>query len=149
MPENPKKLMSFTPRMLEMISSLRAKRGLMTDQEVIRFAISDMYGRAFPAYSTAPKKRLTPEQQIKAEGQKKEAQQEMLTEEKKAICEKLGGNLEKDGENTVCHYYTYSMKKRYLQEVSLEMLDDDMIKTQYQPNKQKVLALQKAKKVDY
>ena len=150
MAENQKKLVSFTPRMIEMLQALKDKRGFMSDPEVVRCAISEMYGRTFPAYSSTPRKRLTPEQQVQEDEQKKVAQQKRTTGEKRSICMRLAGKFkENDNDNVMCHYYTYSLKKRYKQEVSIEMLNEDMIKTQYQPSKTKVLALQAAHKVDY
>ena len=144
-----KKLINLNGRSLEMAEDLMRIKGFMGLGEVVRYTISEAHAKTFPAYTTGQK--LTPEQKLEQKQAMKKAKEAQVEQEYLEIAELLGGKVETNPEtgNKTCVYYTYSLSKRYQQRVPLAMLSKDMLKNQYQPSKEKVLQLQKDKKVNY
>lgn len=138
----------FTDKMLEMVEKIQQERGLMSFAAAVHFAVAELYKKDNPAYM-ALKANETPEERMKRRKEEKEAKEDMVRLDQLAILEALGGKLVVKEGNEVCVYYTYSGKKRFEQTVSLNMLSTDLVKTQYQPNREKVESLQKEGKTDY
>lgn len=135
-----KKVISFTDKMNQMVEEIKAERGYMSFSSVIHQAIVDMHKGIFyvPAYAQ-PRKDSNPKNRVERKQAEKEAKQEMMREEKTETCRHLGGEIiEKVGGAKVCKYFTYYHTKKYQQEVSIDMLTEDLIKTQYEPSKERV-----------
>lgn len=129
--DNTKKVITFNPRMREMIKQLRETQGYMSDSAVIHNAIIRMHSKEFPMY--AQLKSSTSERKMTVE------------EDRMHICNLLEGKIV----GSKCVFFNYSGKKRFLQELPLSIMSDDLFKTQYQPSREKVDQLRKDKKVDY
>lgn len=143
-----KKLITFTSRMVEMIEEIQEAKGYMSFSAVVHAAIVEMYTKTFPAYNR-PFSGETGTDRVKRKDEEKKAKEDIVREELLAIADELGGELITENGKEVVRYFTYSKKKRYAQEVSLALLSQDLLKTQYAPDKATVLRLQKEGKVDY
>lgn len=136
--------------MVEMVDELMERKGYMFFSGVIHQAVIDMYSKAFPSYVREPAARETPGEKVRRKAEQKEAAAAQAREGQLAIVEQLGGTVvTKDGGNEMARYYTYTGKKRFEQEVALDQISSDLVKTQYFPSKEKVLALQAEGKTDY
>ena len=143
-----RKSILFKEEMVEMIKKIQNKNALPSFTAAIHFAVAAMYAKDNPAYM-ALKVNESPMERAQRKAQEKKAKEEIIRAEQIGILKSLGGELVvKEGRDTA-RYYTYSGRKRFMQEVSLSMLSEDLVKTQYQPSKAKVEELQKEGKVDY
>lgn len=120
--------------------------GYLNDSEVVRVAIMNLYNQAFRSDSNQSGgpiqiERKKPGRPSKTDDEKREEKKK----EKQSICEQLGGEVKGD----TCHYYTYSLRDRFEQEVPVSVLNDSHLNNQYDPSKEEIKALQKAGKVNY
>lgn len=147
---NPQKLITFTERQIEMANEIMAELGYNSFSQVVQQALIDKYQRTFPNYIKSGAKE-EPVDRAQRKEQEKVAKKDIVLEGYRDIARRLGGTLVTDdtGGNEACIYYTYTGKKRYEQRVPLNQLSEDLIKTQYQPNRAAVEKLQKEGKVDY
>lgn len=131
--------------MEEMLQELKAAYGYMSISAVIQQAVIEMHSKKFPSYSNTSKLRVGDKTNIEEE--KKERDKKKLV----AICGALGGKIVESpgGGKQVCEYYTYDGRNRYSQTSPLDMLNEDMLVSQYQPSREKVEKLQKEGKVNY
>ncbi len=142
-----KKVISFTSRMVEMVDEIREEKGYMSFSSVVHQAIVDMHKSLFPAYAY-PRKDNSPEAKIKRKREEKEAKEADALQEKEHICRELDGEIvEQAGGGKVCKYFTYYHTKKYPQTVPMEMVSVDLVKTQYEPDKKRVMKLIKEGKV--
>lgn len=147
--EKPKRYgIAFTPRMVEMVNEIMNNRGLMSFSAAVHFAVAELYKKDNPAY-VALRTNETPADRMLRKKQEKEAKEDMARADQLAILEALGGQLINKEGSEVAVYFTYSGKKRFEQDVSLSMLTTDLVKTQYQPSRERVEQLQAEGKVDY
>lgn len=138
----------FTERMVEMVNEIKENRGLMSFSAAVHFAIAELHKRDNPAYVHL-RTNESPADRVARKKQEKEAKEDMARADQLAILEALGGELVVKEGSEVATYYNYSGKKRFLQEVSLSMLTTDLIKTQYQPSRERVEQLQAEGKTEY
>ncbi len=146
------KLISITasPRLQEMVQDIKDRRGYSTTTQVFTQGVVELYTRLYPAYMAEKKSALTPKARAREAVEEKEEKKLIAQEKLVDFCTELGGNVKTDGGGVkVCYYYNYANDKRYEQETPLEMLSEDLLKTQYEPSKTKVVQLQKDGKVDY
>lgn len=142
------KTIRFASKMEEDIKQMMEEKGYISFSAVVHHAVMELYRSYYPAYTTA-KKDNSPKGRMKRIQDEREAKIELEYEKLAGICEDLGGDTEIKGGNEYCVYYTYSGKKRHQQEIPVNMLSEDLIKTQYSPSREKVEQLQRDKKVDY
>lgn len=140
-----KKAMSFTDRMGEMVEELQNKLGLMSFSGVVHFAITELYRKEFPAY----KETASPEERLKTKKMQKAMQEEEAMDEFRELAKALDGRIVVEGGKEFCVYYNYTGRTRFEQKVPLNMLSSDLVKTQYQPSREKVEQYQKEGKTDY
>jgi len=144
-----KKNIAFTEKMAEMVEELQEKKGYMSFSSVIHQAVVDMHTKAFPAYVREPSARETPEDRVRRKSEEKRAKEDIRREEQLAVMAELEGELiEKAGVEYV-KYYTYTNSKRYEQNVPLIEMSSDLVKTQYQPTRERVEKLREQGKTDY
>lgn len=143
------KTLRFTERMVEMVEELKEARGYATFSSVVYTAIAELHSKTFPAYRKMGTTVKSPEEKERDLVGRKRAKEQIRIEEREAVCKLLDGKIADEGGTKVCVFYNYINKKRYLQKVALAQLSEDLIKTQYQPSKEKVERLQKEKKTDY
>lgn len=144
-----KKLITFTPRMSEMIDEIQRVKGYVSFSAVIHAAVVDLHSRTFPAYKGVSSREEDPMTKVRRKAAEKEAKKDLVREEKVSIVEELGGEVIEEHGVEYCTYYTYSGRKRFAQRVPLLLVNAELIKAQYQPNKERILKLQQEKKVDY
>ncbi len=120
-----------TEKMLEQIKS---RTGSPSLNAAINFAIFETHRSLFPAYI---------KQEGKGRSRAARAADERAEEEsaQMEICKALDGRIEGEGANKICVYYTYHLRNRYEQRVSLDLLNEGMISTQYDPSKERVMKL--------
>jgi len=110
----------------------------------INLAIFEAHRSFFPAYMQKGTKGLGSSRAARLHDERKEEEAEQI-----GICKSLEGSIEGQGENKVCTYFTYNLRKRYQQRMSLGVLTVEMVAGQYQPNKEVVMKLKEAGKCDW
>lgn len=123
-----RRMIVFPGPMMRMIDVICKRRGTTNFSEAVKYCVSETFYRPKPA-----ERKIADHFKI----------------DNLPICDELGGEVVSKNNKQMCQYYTYFNKKRFLNEVSVDALSDDMIKNQYQPSKEKVMKLQMAGKVDY
>lgn len=144
-----KKNITFTDRLEEMVKELEEKKGYPSFSAVVHQAIIDMHNKAFPSYVREASVRETPEDRVRRKKEIKEAKEALAREEQLEIMADLEGDLVQTDTGEFVRYYTYTNSKRFEQQVSLSSLTPDLVKTQYQPSREKVEKLRAEGKVDY
>lgn len=145
----------------QMLEELKTERGHRTNPPVIIEALATLHRKCFPGgYYGSKKPRgdvdAEEEQEQKfmdqAETQEKrtEALAKVRENKLKAIAYELKGEIiEKSPGNFVVKYYQYSERNRNQVTIPLSMMDEGLVRKQYYPNKEEVLALQAEGKVNY
>lgn len=141
------KTLRFTERMIQMVEEIKEMRGYMTFSSVIYSAVADLHSKTFPAYKHVPYKNQ--EEREREKMAKVRTREKIIAGEKEHICEMLEGKIIDKGGSKVCEFFNYSSKKRYPQKIALAQLSEDLVKTQYQPSREKVEQLRRAGLVDY
>lgn len=145
---NIKKTLVFSKRLVEMIEELQSKRGFLSFSATVHSCIAEVYSRAFPAYSIGITKE-TPEEKLQRKEKEKEAKINMEKDKLREIVRQLGGQTVIDKGTEFAVYYTYAGKKRYEQKTPLTMISSDILRTQYQPNRETVERYQAEGKSEY
>lgn len=141
------KNITLTDDMQEMIAKLRSYRGFPNDAMVIYAALSESYLKFFPAYTQMNKQ--SPADKVQRKNEEKEARAQLERGMKLELVKQLGGKINADDKNEIVHYYTYVSRKRYAQETPLHLVTQEIIDTQYSPDKATVERLRKEGKTDY
>ncbi len=141
------KNITLTDDMQEKLKRLKSELGYPTEAMVIYVALADFYRTTFPPYTQISKK--TPAEKIKQKEEEKKMQDELEEARQLDIARKLGGKITDGDILKVVRYYTYAGRKRYPQEVPLHLLTDELIESQYSPDRAMVERLQKEGKTDY
>jgi hypothetical protein len=144
-----KKLITFTDRLVDMVQELENHKGFPSFSAVVHSAIIEMHSKTFPGYIRPLAKDENPADRLKRKQRDNDVKKEMVRADMLAIVEQLGGKVAVEAGKEFCVYFTYAGKKRFEQKVPIEMLSSDLVKTQYQPTREKVEQLQKEGKVDY
>ena len=138
-----------------MVKEIRQAKGYSSNSEVFRQGVIDLYSRTFPKYilrkgTNTAKKTLTPAEVVEFRENEKIEKLKLVRIKQVKICERLGGTVvNKNDGGEYCEYYNYSGKTRFIQNIPLSMITDDLPKIQYQPSKDQVLDLQRKGRVDY
>lgn len=142
-----RKSVTITPRIDEMIKHLEEDQGFLSEAEVVRTAVIKLHRDTYSKKGDDDGGSSVKVVQQKSGRPKKtkEEKQKEEKEKKKKICDELGGEVK----NGNCHYYTYSLRDRFKQQVPLTILKESHLKNQYDPSKEKVEELQKEEKVNY
>lgn len=146
---NKSKLITYSPRLSEMVEELREMKGYTSDSAVFIAGVIELHTKVFPNYMRNVRPTSSPEDTLDQAGAVKKVKLDRERKKLLGLVEQLGGKVEAIAGNEVCVYYTYTGKKRYEQKVPLHMVSPDLIKTQYQPSKEAVLKLREAGKCDY
>ncbi len=135
----------MTERRDEMVQEIMEDRGHRTFSEVVGAAIELYYDEVAKSKFYRMKGVKGPSSQA-VERRKAEAEENV----KLMICQDLKGKIVKKEDGTkMCKYYTYVGRRRYEQEVSLNLLEEHMVASQYTPSRANVERLQEEGKVDY
>lgn len=155
----PRFTFSFTKKNIEQLEEIKEQLGLASLSETMRACIHATYTKTFPNYtrsntSTPRVVSETSEPVSKVDSRTKKLEQERANRIATAIniCEnELDGVVATDENDkpTMCAYFQYDGRRRYKQEISIESVTPDLVKTQYLPNKERVMQLQKDGNVDY
>lgn len=137
-----RRTVTFTEPAIKMIEDLMHRKGYRSVPQLIHQAIVEMHNRTFPAYSIG---KQSAKEMLEIKRTEEEMKKTAELEAQKKICKDLEGTIVGD----VCHYYTYLSTKRFPNKVSLNLLTERMVETQYQPNKQRVLKYQEDGKTNY
>ena len=129
-----------------MISELRDETGEIDDGSIIRRAISEFYAKTFPNYVRTKGKPFTPDEEIARENAKIASRRRTEEDRQRSLCEKLGGTVEAVGSGYVCKYKTFSLQGIYEQTLPLDHISEELIETQYHPDKETVLKYLKKRK---
>ena len=141
-------MLTLTDDMQMMVEELRKKKGFPTDTMVFYNALADMHRKEFPAY--AGNSVRSPQDKARTKQKENEAKQELMLETKRIIVEQLGGKIVKaEGGAEIANYFTYSGRKRYEQETPLHLITEDLLMSQYSPDRPTVERLHKDKKTDW
>lgn len=144
-----KKLITFSPRMVEMIQEIQDTKGYVSFSSIIHTAVVELHTHIFPNYLRPLAKDEDPAKKIKRKAMEKEVKKETARNEYLRLVEELKGQVVEESGKEFCLYFTYTGKKRFEQKIPLQMVSSDMVKTQYQPSKERVEQLQREGKVDY
>jgi hypothetical protein len=140
--------LSLTAEMVTKIEELKAELGFSSNSMVWYSALSGLYRSTFPAYARMSS--LSPKQKVQEKLKEKEAKAEFELERKREIVERLDGELVKaEGGAEIAHYFTYAGRKRYEQETPLHLITEDLLASQYSPDRPTVERLHKEKKTDW
>lgn len=156
----PRYSISFTQKNLEQLKAIEDELGLTSISETVRACIHVMYSKTFPNYTRdnrvgALKADSKPVEQIsKTEKRQRQAEQDKANRIATAIgiCEnELGGVVATDENDNpiMCAYFQYDGRRRYKQEIDIMSVTPELVNTQYLPNKERVMQLQKDGNVDY
>lgn len=155
----PRYSISFTKKNVQQLSEIQEELGLASMSETIRACVHATYSKTFPNYTrqgTAMKQvdEETGNKLSKTEIKQRKDAQEKANRIATAInvCEnELGGVVATDENDNpiMCAYYQYDGRRRWKQEVDIESVNPSLVETQYLPNKDRVLQLQKDGNVDY
>lgn len=150
MAKSKRKMISFSERTEQMVNELMRFKGLFSFSSAVHTAIAESYMKTFPPHARNHNILPTQDKEVKykiaKDNKDKVARNKCLT-----ICNQLEGevSVNEKTQTEYCGYYTHFLTKRYKQSVPLLQVTEDILKTQYQPSKEKVLQLQKEKKTDY
>lgn len=122
-------------RTAQMIEEIKVEKGFTTATQVFIAAIAELHRKALPAYA----------QGFRGPSEPKLSKEESSRREGLRICKELDGRV--DGNH--CVYYKYAGKARYEQKIPLNLLSDEMVRTQYSPNRARIEELRAAKMTDY
>jgi len=138
--------------LIEVIKKIKSDNHYNSETSVIIEAVNTLNRKLNPGYvnqrlATAGK---TPEQraenQMKIQEIKKDREEKTLL----SIAEKLGAKIIKlDGGEMRVQYFIYDKNNRYMQEVPLEMMSDELVDNQYHPSMEDIVRRQKEKTVNY
>jgi hypothetical protein len=138
--------------LIEIMQKIKQDNHYNSETAVVIEAVMSLHRKLNPSYvaSRSAGSGRTPEERAKmqmdiAEHKKKTAEDKLL-----AIAEKLGGEILVDGNgDKYVKYYTYDKKNRYEQQLTLEMMNEELVASQYFPSKEDVLERQKKGEVNY
>jgi len=136
------KTIAFPQDTWKMLETLKPVMGQSTMNGVIFAAVAEAYSKRFPAYKSGG-----PSRETKAEKEKRE--REELMEEKRGFVEQMDGTIFDINGIPHVKYYTYDRGARYEQQTPLEMIDEDIVARQYQPDKKTVDNYKKTGRASY
>lgn len=149
MSTNKRKLIAFSDRQLEMVDEVKSVKGYPSFSSVIHAAVVELHTRTFPNYMRPLARDESPAEKVARKTGEKKAKEAIAKEAQMEILRQLDGSLVVEQGNEFALYFTYTGKKRFEQKVPLSLLSTDMVRTQYQPSRERVEELQKEGKVDY
>jgi len=145
---NKQKLITLTPEMQAKIDELQTHLGYPSASMVIYEGITTLHQQKFPPHTLAMRK--GPQEMIKMKEAQRKAREDVQIEAKREIVKQLKGKIEHvTGMGEVATYWTYAGRKRYKQETPLHLVTEEILATQFSPDKATVERLQKEKKTEY
>jgi hypothetical protein len=163
----PRYSISLTPKGIEQIEAIQDELGYASISEAVRGCIAMVYNDTFPRYirqKREAQERRTEKLKEKKESVAEEAEPTTTPETAKQtkeaqalatavhICEvELNGVVGEDdnGRPATCAYFQYEGRRRYEQEIAIDFVTADLVSSQYNPSKDRVLQLQADGNVDY
>ena len=140
--------LSLTEEMIDKVEELKSELSFSSNSMVWYAALSQLYRSTFPAYARAGMR--APEQKVKEKIREKEVKAEFELAAKREVVKQLGGKIVKaEGGAEIANYFTYSGRKRYEQETPLHLITEDLLMSQYSPDRPTVERLHKDKKTDW
>lgn len=148
----------FTEKHREMIEAIRDHIGAATMSAAVQHAVAFTYRKDVMHHTNLKsqamsKAALSPEEKARNRAQagidEKAAKAQIIEDQKIEIMKKLGGKLVKGIGSKMVHYYMYDGRNRYLQQVPLLALSDDLLPAQYSPTREKVRDRQINKETNY
>jgi len=138
------------PQLLEFIRKIGDKLDMNTSN-VIKQAIREYHASEFKDYVVAKglTSAKTPEEKAEEKVRMAEHKKKLEEDGYLAILNKLGGRVLTKPDGKYAQYYTYHKNTRYLQEMPLEMMSEDLCEAQYSPTKEDVLGRQERGEVAY
>ncbi len=133
--------------MADMILEIQATKGYVSFSAVVHSAVIELHHKTFPTYVMRQPKR-SPTEKVHDKAEEKAAKESIQRDVFLKLADELGGTVVMEAGKEFCKYFTYTHKKRYEQKIPLQMLSTDLVKTQYQPSREKVEQLQKEGKTE-
>lgn len=150
--KNIRKTFLFSPELVEVIKKLKEDMHQNSDTAVVIEAINSLNRKINPGYVVARSASAskTPEdradEQLRIQEIKKKREEDALL----AIAEKLGGRVSlDDGGQKIVKYFTYARNTRFLQQMPLTMMTDELVEHQYFPSRVDIEKRQAEGKVTY
>lgn len=134
------KTISFPERAVEMVNEVMERNGMPTFTSALCSMIAAAYPKMIRDYvDKMGIRQMTPEEKAANKEREKQATGRIQYDRQKLICDALEGTVEKSGHGYVCKYFTHSKYAKYPQTVPLDILTEDLLKSQYSPSKELVL----------
>lgn len=138
--------MSYRPTgaIVEKIDRIK-EHGYPTVSAVITQAIIEFYNTLYPPYrssgATGGSSLMSPDDRAKRTVDKREAEkkyrEEMAEKEQIDLCTAMEGVIvERPDGAKLCKFYKYSRATAYEQEIDISALNDEVVRTQYSPDKE-------------
>jgi len=146
-----RKNLAVRPALDEKVIKIMDDRGMKTWVSVVELAINELYRKLYPSYveTRTFSSAKTPEQKAEEKVRMAEHKKKIEEDGYLAILNKLGGRVLTKPDGKYAQYYTYHKNTRYLQEMPLEMMSEDLCEAQYSPTKEDVLGRQERGEVTY
>lgn len=137
--------------LIEIIRKIKDDNHQPSETAVVIEAVMALYRKLNPSYvvTRTESRAKTPEEKAEEKVRIAEHKKKLAEDGYLAIVEKLGGRVINKPDGKYAQYYTYHKNTRYLQEMPLEMMSDDLCDAQYSPNKEDVLGRQERGEVNY
>lgn len=128
----------ITPKMKKNIDEIKNIYDMLTDSEVVRLAISNLYRDASSMARDTSKKNLSPFPVGRPKGLNKEGKK---LERCREIAKALNGEIVMRGESETVVYTIYEktnpvLVQKFEQEIPLAMMDEKHIRDQYKPSRE-------------
>ena len=134
MNEQIRKNLIFTKKIDGFVKEMIKEKGYANYTAVIHQAVIFMHSKMMPSYT-----RKMTATQLDQENQ----------EGKLGFVALLKGKIVIQNGKSLCEYFTYKGKDRFLQLIDINLLNQDVVDNQYYPNRERIEKLQKESKVNY
>lgn len=136
------KTIGFPQETWKMLEALKPLMGQSTMNGVIFAIVAEAYQKRNPAYAQGKRTGET-------KAQREAREREEMLEAKRGFVEQMGGTIVDINGVPHAKYYTYDRGARYEQQTPLEMIDEDIVARQYQPDKKTVDHYKKTGRAQY
>lgn len=149
---NPKKLITFSNKSIEMIETLIEEKGYLSISQTVNRGIEELYktyskyGKELGDKSTADEDiEKQAERKVKFNQAKKEQEEKNKLAPKIKICEvDLGGEVVTNPDGSkICKWQTHDVNKSYDQAIALSQCGEYLIPNVFMPDKDTVLKVRK------
>lgn len=149
MTKKQKVLLHVPLEMIEMVNKIKEKKVFISNSAVWFQALREYNDAVFKDYleekrSRSEKKTLTPMDRVKRKEDEKEAKKQLIIDKKLDIVKRLGGRVVDYGRNNrTAQWYTYHSRGKDMQEMSLELLTEDLVDNQFHGERAEIEKYQK------